>query len=132
MRRGRLLDRDREGNHVGPEGESERTEGGGEDDGDDTKRRLVAASLEARGQKDRRYDSYRGENEEIGPLEPSVHDAKMLDERKAEHRDQKEQQRERQSRNEPIGGVADVAVAFANDPASAEQCIADAEAEATE
>jgi hypothetical protein len=32
----------------GPKRESERAEGGGEDDGDDAKRRLVAAPLEAR------------------------------------------------------------------------------------
>jgi hypothetical protein len=66
---------------------------------------LEAASLEARRQKDRRYDSDGGENEEIGPLEPSVHDPKMLNERKAERRDQKQHQRERQSRNEPRSSI---------------------------
>ena len=54
MRRGRLVDRDREGDHVGPEGKSERAEGGGEDDGDDAERRLIATPLETRGQKERR------------------------------------------------------------------------------
>src|SRR5580704_10286039 len=94
MRRGCVLDRDRERNHVRPKRESERAEGGGKDDGDNAKRRLVAAPLEARSQEDRGYDSDGGENEEIRSLEPSVHDRKMLDERKAEHRDQKQEQRE--------------------------------------
>ena len=132
MRRGRILDRDRERNHVRPKGESERAEGGDEDDGDEAKRRLVAAPLEARSQEDRRYDSDGGENEEIRPLEPSVHDRKMLDERKAEHRDQKQEQRERQRWDEPIGKLANVAVALANEPACSEQRVADAQADAAE
>jgi len=62
-----------------------------------------------------------GESEQVGSLEPSVHDAQMLDERKPEHSDQKQQQRARQDRNEPIGGIAAVAMAFANEPARSEQ-----------
>lgn len=132
MRRRRVLDRDREWNHVGPKRESERAEGGGEDDGDEAKRRLVAAPLEARSQEDRRYDSDSGKNEEIRPLEPSVHDREMLDERKAEHRDQKQEQRERQGWDKPIGKIADVAVALPDEPACSEQRIADAQAGAAE
>jgi hypothetical protein len=64
MRCGGILDRDREWNHVRPERESERGEGGDEDDSDDAKRRSVATPLQARCQEYRGYDSDSGENEE--------------------------------------------------------------------
>src|ERR1700684_2068223 len=54
----------------------------------------------------------------------------MLNERKAEHRDQKQEQRERQGRDEPIGKIADVVLALANEPACSEQRVADAQATA--
>ena len=43
----------------------------------------------------------------------------MVDERKAEHRDQKQEQRERQGWDDPIGKLADVAVALANEALTA-------------
>ena len=132
MRRRGLVDRDREGNHVGPEGDRERAERRQKDDGDHPERRAVAPAAKARGQHARRKGSDRGKDQEIGPLEPPLHHAEILGKRNDKHGDQEDEQRDRQTRNEPVGELADLAVAFADEPARAEQRIADAKADAAE
>src|SRR5271168_3421257 len=120
MRRGRFLDRDREGNHVGPEGESERAESGEEEDGDEAVGRSIASPLNAFGQKNRRHDADCWEDQEIWPLDPTVHDSKIFNKGKPEYDEQEQEQRERQNRNESERGSADGAVAFADEPGGAE------------
>ena len=76
---------------------------------------------------DGRRDADRGKNEHPGPIEPAAHDREMFRERIDEDDDKKRQQSKRKPRYESIGGVADIVLALAYEPAGTEQRIAEAE-----
>src|SRR5271170_527290 len=130
-RRG-LVDRDRERNHVRPERDRERGERSSEDSGHHIDWRSVTAAPNVCREHDRRQDADRGKDQQIRPLEPSAHYGKILDEREGEDDNQEDEQSKRQKRYLAIGCVANVRLAFPDEPAGAEKRIAEAETEAAQ
>ena len=130
-RRG-LVDRDRERDHVGPERDRERAERRRENEADHEEGRPVPPPADADGQHDRGGDADRREDEQIRPLEPSSHNRKVLAERIGEHDDEEDEQPERQIGDEAISRLSNLALALPDEPAGAEQRVAETQTDAAQ
>src|SRR5271166_279803 len=122
---GSLLDRDRERDHVGPERDRQRANRGREDECHHVVRHCIPATPYAFGRHDRGDDADRRKDKQIRPLEPSVHDPKIFGQGVYEDDNKEGEQSSRQIRDQTIGFLADIALAFPDQPTSAEQGIAE-------
>src|SRR5580700_108983 len=129
MRGGGFLNRDREWDHVGPERDRQCAERRHENQRDHVKWHSVPTIPNTRGRHHRRDCADRREDKKIRPLDPSVDDPKVLGQSVTEHDHQKSEQSNRENRNQTIGRLADIALAFPDQPASPEQGIAEAQAD---
>ena len=130
MRGGGFCHGDGERDHVGPERDRERPECRYENESDHDERRSVLTMANACGERNRGKRADDGENEQIRPLKPSPHDHKIFDQGIGENDGQEDEQPERQIGDEAISCVADLTFAFPDQPAGAEERVADAQSNA--
>src|SRR5499427_5550391 len=121
VRRRGFLDRDRERDHVGPERDRQRAKRRRKDEGDHVVRNTIAAAPNAFGRYERRDHADRGENKQIRPLEPSVHDLKVFRQGVGEDDDQESEQSNCQIGDQAIGFLPHIAFAFSDEPTRAEE-----------
>ena len=91
---------------------------------------LVLSSKNARGHCERRNGADRGEDEEVRPLQPPIHDPKVVNQRVDEHDDEEGKEPGREIGNQAVGRVPQAALALLDEPAGAEQRVADTQADA--
>src|ERR1700677_3130958 len=132
VRRHRLVDRDGEWDHIRPERDRERGERRDENSCHHIEWRFVTATPDAYRQHDRGHDADGGEDQQIGTLEPSTHYWEIFDKRKGEDDEQEDEQSNGEIGYLAISGIADVRLAFSDEPAGAEKRIAEAEANAAQ
>ncbi len=80
-------------------------------------------------ERDRRDCADRGEDEQIRSREPSIHDRKVLCEGVNEDDDEEDQDADREHADLPVRCVADVRLAFPDQPAGAEKGVAKAQSD---
>src|SRR6516165_6123806 len=120
-----FLDRDRERDHVGPERNRESAERRRENQRDHVVWHPVPAAADALGRHECGDDTDRWEEEQVRPLEPSVHDLKIFGQGVYEDNNQEGEQSNRQIWDQTIGLLSHVALTFPDQPASTEQRIAE-------
>jgi hypothetical protein len=96
------------------------------------KRHSIPATANALGRHERRDDTDRREDKQVRPLEPAMHDPQVLGQGIGEDDDQESEQCDRQIGDQSIGCLTHIAFAFPDEPAGAEQGIAETEANAAQ
>src|SRR5208282_2501036 len=124
-----VLDRDRERDHVRPERYRQGAERRRENERDHVEGHSIPASPNARGRHECRDDTDRREDKQIRPLKPSMDDPKIFGQGVYKDDNQEGEQSSRQVRDQTIGLLADIALAFPDEPTSTEQGIAETQAD---
>src|ERR1700730_2806590 len=132
MRRGSLVDRDRERDHVGPERDRQGAKRRQEDQCGRVERPSVPAAADAGGQHERGQRTDRRKNEQIRPVDPSVHQRKIFDQGVYEDDGQEHEHAGREIGYLSPRRVPDISVTLVDQPAGAEQRIAETQADTTE
>src|SRR5260370_20000706 len=131
--RGRgVRDGDGERDHVRPERDRERPECRYENESHHDEGHTVLTMADACGEHNYGKRAEDGENEQVWPLEPSLHDRQIFRQGVGKHDNQKHEQCKRQIGDEAIGFVADLAFTFSDEPAGAEERVADTQSDAAE
>src|SRR3984957_9850877 len=130
LRRGGFVDGDDEGDHVGPEGQRERAECRHEDQGDHVERPMAVMAEYTEREHDCGARANHREYEEIRPIDPTVQDWEMLGQCVTEDDDEIHQYRNRENADLAVRPVANLALAFPDQPASAQKRVAKAQADA--
>src|SRR6266481_1832284 len=130
--RGRLVDGDDERDHVRPERQCESAKCRHEDHCDHVERPTIVLTEDAEREHDCGDPANRREGEEIRPIDPTMQDWEMLGQRVNEDDDEKYQYANRENADLAVRPVANFGVAFVDQPAGAEKCVAKAQADAAE
>src|SRR6201987_6058763 len=130
-RRGRI-DRDLKRNHVGPERECERAEGRNEHQRNHVEWPIVVVVKDAARKHDGGDNADRREDEQIRPVDPSMHDRKVVAERVDKDNDQESQYSGCKYRKLATRHLTDLRSALPDQPAGAEKCVAKAKSGAAQ
>src|ERR1700756_2506607 len=126
------IDRDGEGNHIRPERERECAEGCNEHQRNHLEGPIVVVMKDAARKNYGGYGTDRREDKQIRPVNPSMHDRKVVGEGVDEDNDQERQDCNCKDRNLATRDITDLRVAFSDQPAGTEKRVAKAKAGAAQ
>ena len=130
LRRGRFVDGDDERDDVGPERQRESAECRHEDQCDHVERPMVIVTQDAEREHCCGDRANCREYEQIRPIDPTMQDWKVFGQRVSEDKHEERQHADRENGNLPTRHIADLGVAFLQQPAGAEKRVAKAEPDA--
>src|ERR1700731_804132 len=132
LRRGRLVDRNYERDHVGPKGQRQSGKCRREDHRDHVERPTVVVAEDAECKHDCCDHTNRGKYEEIRSIDPTMQNWEMLSECVNKNEDEEHQYGNRENADLTARPVADLGVALLHQPTGTKKCVAQAQADATE